>query len=92
MKRQVVCGSQKQQYVTSIRNSFLRSRFTSHGRHSISPIHFPSDPMVATVIDGKAVAQTIRSEISFEVRHLSQKYGKVIFFFLFFMYNLFLEI
>ncbi|KAF7818222.1 bifunctional protein FolD 2 [Senna tora] len=33
--------------------------------------------MVATVIDGKAVAQAIRSEISDEVRLLSQKYGKV---------------
>ncbi|GLU07409.1 hypothetical protein SLE2022_243690 [Rubroshorea leprosula] len=31
----------------------------------------------ATVIDGKAIAQTIRSEIADEVRHLSQKYGKV---------------
>ncbi|XP_059625699.1 bifunctional protein FolD 2 [Cornus florida] len=36
----------------------------------------PSDHQ-ATVIDGKAVAQTIRSEIASEVRHLSQKYGKV---------------
>jgi len=32
---------------------------------------------MATVIDGKAVAQTIRSEIADEVRLLSQKYGKV---------------
>ncbi|KAK7337429.1 hypothetical protein VNO77_18004 [Canavalia gladiata] len=32
---------------------------------------------MATVIDGKAVAQTIRSEIAEEVRQLSQKYGKV---------------
>ncbi|KAL5135677.1 Bifunctional protein FolD 2 [Glycine soja] len=32
---------------------------------------------MATVIDGKAVAQTIRSEIADEVRQLSQKYGKV---------------
>ena len=32
---------------------------------------------MATVIDGKAVAQTIRSEIAEEVRALSQKYGKV---------------
>ncbi|GKU86798.1 hypothetical protein SLEP1_g1275 [Rubroshorea leprosula] len=31
----------------------------------------------ATVIDGKAIAQTIRSEIADEVRHLSKKYGKV---------------
>ncbi|CDP03515.1 unnamed protein product [Coffea canephora] len=31
----------------------------------------------ATVIDGKAVAHTIRSEIADEVRQLSQKYGKV---------------
>ncbi|KAK8654331.1 hypothetical protein V6N13_128301 [Hibiscus sabdariffa] len=31
----------------------------------------------ATVIDGKAIAQTIRSEIADEVRQLSQKYGKV---------------
>ena len=31
----------------------------------------------AKIIDGKAIAQTIRSEISEEVRHLSQKYGKV---------------
>lgn len=35
-----------------------------------------SDQM-ATVIDGKAVAQTIRSEIADEVRILSEKYGKV---------------
>ncbi|KAI9082484.1 hypothetical protein K1719_035353 [Acacia pycnantha] len=33
--------------------------------------------MAATVIDGKAVAQAIRSEISDEVRLLSQKYGQV---------------
>lgn len=32
---------------------------------------------MATVIDGKAVAQTIRSEIADEVRILSEKYGKV---------------
>ncbi|KAG4913687.1 hypothetical protein JHK86_054120 [Glycine max] len=32
---------------------------------------------MATVIDGKAVAQIIRSEIADEVRLLSQKYGKV---------------
>ncbi|KAI4301384.1 hypothetical protein L6164_034668 [Bauhinia variegata] len=32
---------------------------------------------MATVIDGKAVAQTIRSEIADEVRRLSEKYGKV---------------
>ncbi|XP_045798498.1 bifunctional protein FolD 2 [Trifolium pratense] len=32
---------------------------------------------MATVIDGKAVAQTIRSEIADEVRLLSKKYGKV---------------
>lgn len=31
----------------------------------------------ATIIDGKAIAQTIRSEIAGEVRNLSQKYGKV---------------
>ncbi|KAB2616244.1 bifunctional protein FolD 2-like [Pyrus ussuriensis x Pyrus communis] len=31
----------------------------------------------ATIIDGKAIAQTIRNEIAEEVRHLSQKYGKV---------------
>ncbi|KAH1072107.1 hypothetical protein J1N35_024435 [Gossypium stocksii] len=36
----------------------------------------PSDRK-ATIIDGKAIAQTIRSEIADEVRHLSQKYGKV---------------
>ncbi|KAK2990604.1 hypothetical protein RJ640_019884 [Escallonia rubra] len=36
----------------------------------------PSDHK-ATIIDGKAVAQTIRSEIASEVRHLSDKYGKV---------------
>ncbi|XP_028771171.1 bifunctional protein FolD 2 [Neltuma alba] len=35
------------------------------------------DHMVATVIDGKAVSQAIRSEISGEVRLLSQKYGQV---------------
>ncbi|KAK7284668.1 hypothetical protein RJT34_19418 [Clitoria ternatea] len=32
---------------------------------------------MATVIDGKAIAQTIRSEIADEIRLLSQKYGKV---------------
>ncbi|WJX85065.1 Bifunctional protein FolD 2 [Trifolium repens] len=32
---------------------------------------------MSTIIDGKAVAQTIRSEIAEEVRLLSQKYGKV---------------
>ncbi|GAB4834751.1 Bifunctional protein FolD 2 [Ancistrocladus abbreviatus] len=31
----------------------------------------------AAIIDGKAIAQTIRSEIADEVRNLSQKYGKV---------------
>ncbi|KAJ4954790.1 hypothetical protein NE237_011573 [Protea cynaroides] len=31
----------------------------------------------ASIIDGKAIAQTIRSEIAEEVQHLSQKYGKV---------------
>ncbi|KAI8574717.1 hypothetical protein RHMOL_Rhmol01G0376200 [Rhododendron molle] len=31
----------------------------------------------ATIIDGKAIAQTIRSEIASEVRHLSDKYGKM---------------
>ncbi|KAJ4850585.1 Bifunctional protein FolD 2 [Turnera subulata] len=31
----------------------------------------------ATVIDGKAIAKTIRSEIADEVRQLSQKHGKV---------------
>lgn len=31
----------------------------------------------ATIIDGKVIAQTIRSEIASEVRHLSTKYGKV---------------
>jgi 5,10-methylene-tetrahydrofolate dehydrogenase/methenyl tetrahydrofolate cyclohydrolase len=31
----------------------------------------------ATVIDGKLIAQTIRSEIAEEVRQLSEKYGKV---------------
>ncbi|XP_015891881.3 bifunctional protein FolD 2 [Ziziphus jujuba] len=36
----------------------------------------PSDNK-ATIIDGKAIAQTIRSEIASEVRDLSQKYGKV---------------
>lgn len=36
----------------------------------------PSDQR-ATIIDGKAVAQTIRSEIAEEVRLLSEKYGKV---------------
>ncbi|KAL5708721.1 Bifunctional protein FolD 2 [Ranunculus cassubicifolius] len=32
---------------------------------------------LATIIDGKAIAQTIRSEIASEVHHLSTKYGKV---------------
>ncbi|EEF30510.1 bifunctional protein FolD 2 [Ricinus communis] len=36
----------------------------------------PSDHK-ATIIDGKAIAQTIRSEIADEVRQLSEKYGKV---------------
>ncbi|XP_075108509.1 bifunctional protein FolD 2-like isoform X2 [Nicotiana tabacum] len=36
----------------------------------------PSDHK-ATIIDGKAIAQTIRSEIASEVRLLSEKYGKV---------------
>ncbi|PON96587.1 Tetrahydrofolate dehydrogenase/cyclohydrolase [Trema orientale] len=36
----------------------------------------PSDHK-ATIIDGKAIAQTVRSEIADEVRHLSQQYGKV---------------
>ncbi|KAL5824389.1 hypothetical protein ACOSQ3_020452 [Xanthoceras sorbifolium] len=36
----------------------------------------PSDRK-ATIIDGKAIAQTVRSEIADEVRLLSQKYGKV---------------
>ncbi|XP_071723359.1 bifunctional protein FolD 2 [Rutidosis leptorrhynchoides] len=36
----------------------------------------PSDHK-ATIIDGKAVAQTIRSEIAQEVRELSDKYSKV---------------
>ncbi|KAI9161772.1 hypothetical protein LWI28_020547 [Acer negundo] len=36
----------------------------------------PSDQK-ATIIDGKAIAQTIRSEIAHEVRLLSQKYEKV---------------
>ncbi|KAL7198926.1 hypothetical protein ACSBR2_021257 [Camellia fascicularis] len=31
----------------------------------------------ANIIDGKAIAQTIRSEIASEVLHLSNKYGKV---------------
>ncbi|XP_004290770.1 PREDICTED: bifunctional protein FolD 2 [Fragaria vesca subsp. vesca] len=31
----------------------------------------------AKIIDGKTIAQTIRSEIAEEVHHLSQKYGKV---------------
>lgn len=31
----------------------------------------------ATVIDGKAIAQTIRSEIASEIKILSEKYGKV---------------
>lgn len=36
-----------------------------------------SDEKKATLIDGKAIAQTIRSEIADEVRLLSDKYGKV---------------
>lgn len=36
----------------------------------------PSDHK-ATIIDGKAIAQTIRSEIAAEVRLLSEKHGKV---------------
>ncbi|KAF2314974.1 hypothetical protein GH714_037401 [Hevea brasiliensis] len=36
----------------------------------------PSDHK-ATIIDGEAIAQTIRSEIADDVRQLSEKYGKV---------------
>uniref|UniRef100_A0A803NHI2 methenyltetrahydrofolate cyclohydrolase n=1 Tax=Cannabis sativa TaxID=3483 RepID=A0A803NHI2_CANSA len=38
-----------------------------------------SSPSVhsATVIDGKSIAQTVRSEIAVEVRQLSEQYGKV---------------
>ncbi|KAL5996069.1 Bifunctional protein FolD 2 [Asimina triloba] len=36
----------------------------------------------ATIIDGKAIAQTIRNEIAAEVRCLSEKYNKVIQFYL----------
>jgi len=39
-----------------------------------------SSEQQAKLIDGKAIAQTIRSEIADEVRLLSQKYGKVRFF------------
>ena len=39
----------------------------------------PSD-QTAKIIDGKAVAHTIRSEIAEEVRHLSEKHGKVVKF------------
>lgn len=35
------------------------------------------DGYKASIIDGKAIAQAIRSEIAEEVRHLSEKYGKV---------------
>lgn len=38
----------------------------------------PSDHKAA-IIDGKAIAQTIRSEIASEVKLLSEKYGKVSF-------------
>jgi hypothetical protein len=31
----------------------------------------------ASIIDGKAIAQTIRNEIAAEVHNLSQKHGKV---------------
>ncbi|GMH09215.1 hypothetical protein Nepgr_011055 [Nepenthes gracilis] len=37
----------------------------------------PSTERKAVIIDGKAIAQTIRSEIADEVRVLSQNYGKV---------------
>ncbi|XP_038684036.1 bifunctional protein FolD 2 [Tripterygium wilfordii] len=36
-----------------------------------------TDEHRATIIDGKAIAQVIRSEIADEIRQLSQKYGKV---------------
>lgn len=36
----------------------------------------PSDQS-AKIIDGKAIAQTIRSEIAEEIRGLSEKHGKV---------------
>lgn len=36
----------------------------------------PSD-QTAKIIDGKAIAHTIRSEIAEEVRDLSEKHGKV---------------
>lgn len=43
--------------------------------------------MSAKLIDGKAIAQTIRSEIGDEVRLLSQKYAKVISFSIFVVIN-----
>lgn len=36
-----------------------------------------SSDQTAKIIDGKAIAQTIRSEIAEEVRDLSEKHGKV---------------
>ena len=41
----------------------------------------PSDHK-ANIIDGKAIAQTIRNEIAAEVQQLSQKHGKVCTMFL----------
>lgn len=45
----------------------------------VSKMASPSDHQ-ATVIDGKAIAQTIRSEIASEVSILSEKYSKVSYF------------
>ncbi|XP_052201378.1 bifunctional protein FolD 2 [Diospyros lotus] len=39
--------------------------------------HSSQEGKQANIIDGKAIAQTIRSEIAAEVSQLSQKYGKV---------------
>ncbi|XP_010931632.1 bifunctional protein FolD 2 [Elaeis guineensis] len=43
----------------------------------LSSLLFLSSASMATIIDGKAIAQTIRNEIASEVRSLSQNYNKV---------------
>ncbi|KAK8975205.1 hypothetical protein V6N11_058250 [Hibiscus sabdariffa] len=56
-------------YPKSLMQIFDRSSFT--------PKMASQSDYKATIIDGKAIAQAIRSEIADEARQLSQKYGKV---------------
>ena len=59
---------------TTLHNS-IKQKLATHN-HNPNPNPTMSDQKV-TIIDGKAVAQTIRSEIAAEVSRLSQTYGKV---------------